>query len=177
MVLWREIAARGRRPAARRRRPRLECGSKGAGCGDGGSTSRIERGRNEFHRNALRGIVKQGAIWSSGSNRANRTDSGAPQLTLVRPLDTPRPAAPAPAQARPRSCRRQATLAPALVGDGVTHSSLKNAGRTDVAPSVWSGSGEVGVLAERPTNPSSGNDFVRVQDQGILLDHQRIPAE
>ena len=106
-------------------------GSKGACGGDGGSTARIERGRNEYHRNALRGIVKQGAIWSSGSNRANRTDSGAPQLTL----DTPRPAAPAPSQARLRSCRRRATLAPALVGDRVTHSShsLKIAGRADVA--------------------------------------------
>ena len=64
-------------------------GSKGACGGDGGSTARIVRGRNEYHRNALRGIAKQGAIWSSGSNRANRTESGAPQLTL----DTPRASA------------------------------------------------------------------------------------
>jgi len=57
-------------------------GSEGACGGDGGSSARIVRGRNEYHRNALRGVAKSGAFWSSGSTRANRTVSGAPELTL-----------------------------------------------------------------------------------------------
>ena len=76
--LWREIVARGRRPAARRRRPRLE----------GWFKRRLRRrrsSRNEYHRNPLRDIAKPWAIWSSGSKRANRADSGASQQTMGTP--------------------------------------------------------------------------------------------
>jgi len=138
-------------------------GSEGACGGDGGSTARIVRRRNEYHRNALRGIAKPRAIWSSGSKRANRTVSGAPELTL----DTPRASAGAAESALSGEPRAPPDCDPrAGAGGRWRDLFLPQKRRVEL---TWPSRGSVvferlDLLPERPINRSSGNDSVRVQD-------------
>ena len=111
------------------------------------------RGRDDYHRNALRGIAKPGAMWSSGSKRANRTVSGAPELTL----DTPRASAGAAESALSEEPRAPPDCAPRAGAGGRWRGSFFPQKRR--VELTWSSRGT--VVFERLEFSRNGREIVR----------------
>jgi len=141
-------------------------------------------GTSEYHRNALRGIAKtRGArgdlelgLETSKPRRLRRprADAGCAAGERWRCQISSLRGASSTAGLRPS---RRRWLQGGRWRDSFLILPSKTTGRADVALTWHRRFREVGVLAERHTNRSSGNDSVRVQDQRIILDRQRVPAE